>query len=78
MLTTLRLAHVLEPRTEVLPGQGNEPQLCSAFRYSWRMLIDDTDFEELLALLKHEDVPFDLSEARQAIENFVDLVELVL
>lgn len=42
------------------------------------MKIDDTDFEEILALLNHEDVPSDQAEARQAVENFVDLVELIM
>ncbi len=42
------------------------------------MKIDDTDFEELLALLGPENVPEDPLEARQAVENFVDLVELLM
>ena len=42
------------------------------------MSIDDTDFEELLALLNHGDVPSDPTEDRQAVENFVDLVELLM
>ncbi len=42
------------------------------------MRIDDTDYEEILALLDHKSVPFDPTEARQAVENFVDLVELLM
>ena len=42
------------------------------------MRIDDEDFEEMLALLPKENVPADPLEARQAIENFVDLVELLM
>lgn len=42
------------------------------------MRIDDSDFKEILALLNHENVPSDPTEARQAVENFVDLVELLM
>lgn len=42
------------------------------------MRIDDSDYEELLALLGPENVPSDPMEARQAVENFVDLVELLM
>jgi len=42
------------------------------------MRIDDTDFEEILALLGPENIPADPVEARQAVENFVDLVELLM
>lgn len=42
------------------------------------MKIDDEDFEELLALFGPENVPEDPLEARQVIENFVDLVELLM
>jgi hypothetical protein len=42
------------------------------------MRLDDSDYEELLALFNPEDVPTDPVEARQAIENFVDLVELLM
>lgn len=42
------------------------------------MPIDETDFEELLTLFNPEDIPSDPTEARQAIENFVDLVELLM
>jgi len=42
------------------------------------MRIDDTDFEEILALLPQENIPADPTEARQAVENFVDLVELLM
>ena len=42
------------------------------------MPIDDTDFEEILALLGHENIPTDPLEARQGVENFVDLVELLM
>ena len=42
------------------------------------MPIDDTDFEEILALLPQEDIPADPVEARQAVENFVELVELLM
>lgn len=41
------------------------------------MRIDDTDFEELLTLLKYEDAPSDPTVARHAVEKFVDLVELL-
>lgn len=41
------------------------------------MRIDDTDFEEILALLPQENVPSDPIEARQTVEGFVDLVELL-
>ena len=42
------------------------------------MRIDDTDFVEILAILGHEKVPSDPVEARRAVENFVDLVELLM
>jgi hypothetical protein len=42
------------------------------------MRIDDTDIEELLALFNQEDIPSDPTLARQAVENFVDLVELLM
>jgi hypothetical protein len=42
------------------------------------MRLDDKDFEELLALCNPDEVPNDPVEARQAIENFVDLVELLM
>ena len=42
------------------------------------MRIDDTDFEEILALLPQESIPADSTQARQAVENFVDLVELLM
>jgi hypothetical protein len=42
------------------------------------MRIDDTDFEEILALLPKQSIPADPTEARQAVENFVDLVELLM
>lgn len=42
------------------------------------MRIEDTDFEEILALFNQEDIPADPTEARQAVENFVDLVELLM
>jgi hypothetical protein len=42
------------------------------------MKIDDPDFEEILALLPKENIPSDPVEARQAVENFVDLVELLM
>lgn len=42
------------------------------------MKIDDSDFEEILALLPKESIPTDPTEARQAVENFVDLVELLM
>lgn len=42
------------------------------------MKIDDTDFGELLALFGPENVPENPLEARQAIENFVDLIELLM
>jgi len=42
------------------------------------MRIDDSDFDEILALLNHENVPPDPTEARQAVENFVDLVEFLM
>ena len=42
------------------------------------MRIDDADYEELLALFPKESVPTNPTEARQPIENFVDLVELLM
>ena len=42
------------------------------------MRIDDTDLEEILALLPRESISADPTEARQAVENFVDLVELLM
>ena len=42
------------------------------------MKIGDSDFEEIRALFPQEDIPADPTEARQAIENFVDLVELLM
>ena len=42
------------------------------------MKIDDVDFEETLALLPKESIPADPTQARQAVENFVDLVELLM
>lgn len=42
------------------------------------MSIDETDFEELLPLLQDENAPSAPTEARQAVENFVDLVELLM
>jgi hypothetical protein len=42
------------------------------------MPIDDAEFEELLALCDPADVPFDLTEARQALANLVDLIELLM
>lgn len=42
------------------------------------MKIDDSDFEEILALLPKESIPDDPTEARKAVENFVDLVELLM
>jgi len=46
--------------------------------YIVRMRIDDADYEEMLALFPKESIPTDPTEARQAIENFVDLVELLM
>jgi len=42
------------------------------------MRIDDSDYEEPLTLFPKESIPSDPTEARQAIENFVDLVELLM
>lgn len=42
------------------------------------MHIGCTDYEELLALFQKESIPSDPTEARQAIESFVDLVELLM
>ncbi|MDP2604191.1 MAG: hypothetical protein Q8S00_16605 [Deltaproteobacteria bacterium] len=42
------------------------------------MKIDDSDFEEIKALLPKGSIPDDPIEARRAIENFVDLVELLM
>ncbi len=42
------------------------------------MRLNDKDFEEMLALFNPEDVPTDPTLARQAVENFVDLVELLM
>lgn len=38
-----------------------------------RVRINDTDYEELQEIFNPEDIPTDPTEARQAIENFVDL-----
>ena len=42
------------------------------------MKIDDADYEATLAFLPKESIPADPTEARQAVENFVDLVELLM
>jgi hypothetical protein len=42
------------------------------------MRLDDEEYKELLALCNAEDVPDDPAEARQAIENFVDLIDLLM
>lgn len=42
------------------------------------MKIDDADYEAIRALLPKESIPADPTEARQAVENFVDLVELLM
>lgn len=42
------------------------------------MKIDDPDFEEIFALFLKENIPADPAEARQAVENSVDLVELLM
>ncbi len=42
------------------------------------MKIDDEDFKEILACFDPKDVPDDPEEARRAIRNFVDLVELLM
>lgn len=42
------------------------------------MKIDDTDFEELVAILGPDNVPEDPLEARQAVEIFVELVALLM
>ncbi len=42
------------------------------------MKIDDSDFEAILALLPKESIPAAPTEARQVVENFVDLVELLM
>ncbi len=42
------------------------------------MKIDDSDFEELKALFPKGSIPDDPTEAPRAIENFVDLVELLM
>ncbi len=41
------------------------------------MKIDDEEFKELLACFDLKDIPSNPAEARQAIENFVDLVALL-
>lgn len=41
------------------------------------MRISDKDYEEFLGFFKPEDIPQNPVEARQAIENFVDLVALL-
>lgn len=46
--------------------------------HAYSMRIDDSDYEELLALFPKESIPADPTEARQAIENFIDLVELLM
>ena len=42
------------------------------------MTITDQEFEELLSCFDPKDVPSDPVEARQAVEKFVDLVELLM
>ncbi len=42
------------------------------------MKITDEDFKEILACFDPKNVPDNLTEARQVIENFVDLVELLM
>lgn len=42
------------------------------------MKIDDLDYEDILACFDSKDIPSDPMEARQAIESFVDLVELLM
>lgn len=46
--------------------------------YIVHMRITDAEYEELLALFPKKSIPADPTEARQAIENFVDLVELLM
>ena len=57
---------------------GTFSLLCVAPPVLLCMRIDDTDFEEILALLPQESIPADSTQARQAVENFVDLVELLM
>jgi hypothetical protein len=40
--------------------------------------ITDEEYEGILACFTPEDVPKDPLEARQAIENFVNLIELLM
>ena len=42
------------------------------------MKITDEDFKEILACFDPKNVPDNLTEARQVIENFVDLVEILM
>lgn len=42
------------------------------------MKIDDKDFQEMLALLDPKTVPDDPIEAGRLVENFVDLVEILM
>ena len=41
------------------------------------MKITDEEYKEILACFDPKDIPADPIEARQAIEDFVDLVELL-
>lgn len=41
------------------------------------MPLDDKDYEELLASFNSKDIPADQAQARQAIENFIDLIEFL-
>jgi len=53
--------------------------LCStAFASTQSIRISDEEYEELLALCDPETIPSNPIEARQALENFVDLVEILL
>jgi len=42
------------------------------------MRIDDADYERIRAPLPKESIPADPAQARQAVVNFVDLVELLM
>lgn len=41
------------------------------------MRITDEEYKEILACFDLKDIPSDPAEARQVVENFVDLVELL-
>jgi len=42
------------------------------------MKIDDEAYKEILECFDPKDIPSDPTEARAAIENFIDLVEILM